>query len=133
MENKFAERLSDRRELLRLTRREVAEAVGTNETQIWRYETGKNEPTAEMIYKLTKKLDTTSDYLLGLSEYMEVVGLEEQRVIMRNALFTLYTDRARLDTTESRIVEILVKQDAATKMRFLKMLELLVEQGGSEP
>ena len=127
MENKIAKRLLDRREAKNLSRRELAELIGTNDNQIWRYETGRNEPTAEMIYKLSKALDTTSDYLLGITESFEVVNVEQQRIILETPLGNVFDHREKLDSVESAIVQILNGLDAKTKLKVLRMIRTMLE------
>lgn len=36
--------------------------------QIWRYENGKTKPDSEVLTKIAIALNTSSDYLLGLSD-----------------------------------------------------------------
>ena len=127
MENKIAKRLLDRREAKHLSRRELAELIGTNDNQIWRYETSRNEPTAEMIYKLSKALDTTSDYLLGITESMEVVDVEQQRIIAETPIGKIFDHREKLDSVESAIIQILLGLDAKTKLKILRMIRTMLD------
>lgn len=49
-----------------LKQSELAEIVGLNSyVQIGRYEIGKAKPAADMLSKLAKALDTTTDYLVN--------------------------------------------------------------------
>ena len=43
--------------------------MGLSNASISYWETGKQEPCAEAIFKLAVYFDVTADYLLGLSEY----------------------------------------------------------------
>ena|ERR1700744_1468128 len=59
-------RIKDLRIQKRLKQAELAEIVGLNSyVQIGRYETGKAKPAADMLSKLAKALDTTTDYLVN--------------------------------------------------------------------
>lgn len=60
-------RFRDRRKQLGLSQEDVADLVGTNQAQISAYETGKNDPTGEVLIALSQALETTVDYLLGLT------------------------------------------------------------------
>jgi len=61
-------RLRKMREEARLTQDELAEMADLGVIQINRYENGKTEPNGEIIVRLAKALNVSSDYLLGLSD-----------------------------------------------------------------
>lgn len=50
------------------TQESLAELLGIGNRQIWRYENGETEPDGEMIARIARALDITTDYLLGLSD-----------------------------------------------------------------
>jgi len=54
-----------------MTQEELAELIGTNQRQISKYENGYNDPTADVLAGLARALDTTSDWLLGLTDVAE--------------------------------------------------------------
>jgi transcriptional regulator with XRE-family HTH domain len=60
-------RFRDRRKQLGLSQEALADLVGTNQAQISAYENGKNDPTGEVLIALSQALETTVDYLLGLT------------------------------------------------------------------
>lgn len=60
-------RIRDRRKQLGLTQADLAERLNTSQQQIYKYERGQ-EPTAGVIIKLAHELDTTSDWLLGITD-----------------------------------------------------------------
>ena len=63
-----ADRLKERRTNKGLTQKNVAEFLGITEHGYQNYEIGKQEPRLDMLIKLATHLDTSSDYLLGLSD-----------------------------------------------------------------
>jgi transcriptional regulator with XRE-family HTH domain len=65
------ERIARRRKALGISQEELAAAIGTNQKQISRYENGHNAPTAEVLVAMARSLDTTTDWLLGLSDFEE--------------------------------------------------------------
>lgn len=65
------ERIALRRKLLNLTQEELAVKIGTSQRQVSFYETGKNEPTANVLDALADALDTTTDWLLGRTQIVE--------------------------------------------------------------
>lgn len=61
-------RLKLAREKAKHTQASLAEVMGTNPRQVWRWEAGENEPSGEIVARLAQALDVSSDYLLGLSD-----------------------------------------------------------------
>jgi len=67
MANVFrGDRLKQVREAAGLTQGELAERVGAGTNQIWRYEKGDSEPSAEVLASLATELGVTADWFLGL-------------------------------------------------------------------
>ena len=67
----FAKRLKQLRKQRKLTMQEVADFVGVAKSTYAGYESGYRQPTLESIHTLSRKLRTSSDYLLGLTDYPE--------------------------------------------------------------
>lgn len=84
-------RLRAVRESLHLTQSELAERLGVDTLQIWRYENEKTTPKADMIARVATELNVSSDYLLGLTD--EPVSLKNSRL--------------KLSPTEARVIEAL--------------------------
>lgn len=62
------QRIFQRRKQLGMSQEELAALTGTSQRQISKYETGKNDPTAGVLADLAQALQTTTDYLLGLTD-----------------------------------------------------------------
>lgn len=62
------ERIKLRREQLRLTQTDLAEMTESGQKQIWLYESGKGMPSLEKLVLLAEVLQTSADWLLGLSD-----------------------------------------------------------------
>ena len=62
----IADRIKQRRNQLGISQLTLAYAINTSPTQISRYERGENDPTGMVLIALTKALNTSADYLLGL-------------------------------------------------------------------
>lgn len=60
------ERLRKVRKSLGLTQSDFDD-IGIQQSQITKYERNEEEPSPDTIVKLARKLNTTADYLLGLS------------------------------------------------------------------
>lgn len=62
------ERLRKARESLEFTQDVLAEKLGVEPLQIWRWESGRNKPSVDIVIKLAEALNVTSDYLLGITD-----------------------------------------------------------------
>jgi transcriptional regulator with XRE-family HTH domain len=67
--NKFCERLKELRLEKKLTQKELAKIIQTNNSSICDWECGRAEPNIEMIIKLCNYFDISSDYLLGIIDF----------------------------------------------------------------
>jgi transcriptional regulator with XRE-family HTH domain len=54
-----------------LTQAQLAEKAGISAEQEGLYERSKSEPTARNLYGMSRALDVSTDYLLGLSDTKE--------------------------------------------------------------
>lgn len=61
-------RIRDLREDRDLTQRQVAAMLGMSQTGYSKYETGENDIPTQVLIKLAKFYDTTTDYILGLTD-----------------------------------------------------------------
>jgi transcriptional regulator with XRE-family HTH domain len=62
----------DRLKLLRTQKgyshQQLAEKLDLGTKQIWRYESGENDPTGDILGRIARELNTSVDYLLGLTD-----------------------------------------------------------------
>jgi len=65
---KIGDRIKQKRQSAGLTQEELATRLGSSQQQIYKYERGVNEPSASVIFELARILNTTSDWLLGLTD-----------------------------------------------------------------
>jgi transcriptional regulator with XRE-family HTH domain len=61
-------RLKDIRLKAGHTQESLSELLGVGIRQIWRYEKNETEPSGEMVARLARALNTSADYLLGLTD-----------------------------------------------------------------
>lgn len=66
---KFGERLKLLRKEKGMGQNALAEAIKVSNASISYWETGKQEPCAEAIFKLALFFNVSADYLLGITEY----------------------------------------------------------------
>ncbi len=62
------DRLKELRERSGHTQESLAELLGKDIKQIWRWEAGKAAPSADALVDLAKALNVSTDYLLGVSD-----------------------------------------------------------------
>lgn len=62
------DRLRDLRKSRAYSRRELAELLQIGEANIQRYESGESDATSEIVVKIAKYFNVSTDYLLGLSD-----------------------------------------------------------------
>jgi len=65
----FAKRLKQLRKTRKYSMQEVADTVGVAKSTYAGYESGYRHPTLDAIQIIAKKLHTSTDYLLGLTDY----------------------------------------------------------------
>ena len=64
-------RIRDLREDHDLTQKEIANVLGMSQTGYSKYETGENDIPTQILIALAQYYNTTTDYLLGLSDVKE--------------------------------------------------------------
>lgn len=69
LKTEVGKKLKDRREQLKMTQKQVAEALGVAQPVYQRFEKGIYECSYDQLYTLCKIFDVSADYLLGISEY----------------------------------------------------------------
>lgn len=67
----FSTRLKMLRKQKHLTQQELGDKIGTNRVNITKWESGISEPCFENLVKLSKILNTTTDFLLGIDNGKE--------------------------------------------------------------
>lgn len=87
------DRLKKRRKALGYSQDDLAERVGTSQGQIWLYESGRGNPTADMLISLAKALDTSTDYLLGLTDTPDAAITETRLSEDEIAVLRAYRDK----------------------------------------
>jgi len=102
-------RIRERRKFFRYSQEELADRVGTDQKQISRYENGVNDPTADVLANLARALETTTDWLVGLTDSPD------------RPLRGEYD----LDEVEREAVKILRSKPAAERRRVVDILRML--------
>lgn len=60
------DRLKAVRDLRGMSQNDLERVVGVSNVQISRYESGRTDPSLDIVIKFAKALDVTADYLLGM-------------------------------------------------------------------
>jgi len=61
-------RLRELREAHNYSREQFAEKIDLGVSQLWRYERGESDATADVLARIASALGTTADYLIGLTD-----------------------------------------------------------------
>lgn len=83
---KFQERLKELRKEKGLTQRKLAEKLNYGYTAIANYESGRNQPKLQDLVRLADALDTSLDYLVGISDVrcdMTKYGPIEKKILKK--------------------------------------------------
>ena len=67
----YYERIKDIRTDKEETQTDLAKAIGSTQTQVWRWETGKQEPTISKLKAICEHYGVSADYILGLPKGLE--------------------------------------------------------------
>lgn len=65
--NTLGERISFLRDNMEMTQKELAEKIGITPMTLAKYTKDLNEPRSSIIAKMAQTLNTTSDYIIGLT------------------------------------------------------------------
>ena len=100
------DRIREMREDQGMSQTELAQRCGLGEKGIWRYENGQGDPSADVLARISRELDISADYLLGLSDkpqgtlHDELRDDERKLLLAYNngdskALFEIITERLK--------------------------------------
>ncbi|HDU7715932.1 TPA: helix-turn-helix transcriptional regulator [Listeria monocytogenes] len=80
----FGDKLKSLRKSKKMTQAELASKIGVSKWSVTSYEQGRTSPSVEVLIKICETLDTSSDYMLGISDTvpheMTTVGLSDEEV-----------------------------------------------------
>jgi transcriptional regulator with XRE-family HTH domain len=82
-------RLREWRDKRGYTQENLADLLGISSQQIYRYESGKNDPTADLLSRMAKTLGVSADFLLGLVDDPST-HLEEELTQIERKLLTAW-------------------------------------------
>lgn len=122
MAGDFAERLKSVRALRGLTQNELGELAGLPNTSIAHFETNTRKPSFDTLWKLSKALEVSTDYLLGTID--EPKASESGNVLLRDYEKLPAHDRELLRNIAAMMVEQRRKDDST---RFEKKSVVLGE------
>lgn len=86
--NYFSDKLKAVRKARKMTQIDLAKKIGVSKWAITSYEQGRTYPSVETLIKICEVLDTSSDYLLGVSDKLPIklnmtgLSYEEVRLLL---------------------------------------------------
>ncbi|AXU28024.1 helix-turn-helix domain-containing protein [Clostridioides difficile] len=117
----LGDRIANLRKELDINQKELATKVGITEASLSRYENNLREPKSEIIVRLAKALETSTDYLLGVNENTKIS--KEDKLIIENLSVSEKTKKLlekiySLEKEDREAIEKMI--DNAYLKRFLK-------------
>lgn len=115
----FSERLIALMKQNRINQKELAQKAGVTESAMSYYVKGDRTPRSDVLTRIAKALETTTDYLLGTSESVSEVPRGELQYLQRN-LGKLDSDQLKKteNILKAAFNEILVKSSAIQTFPF---------------
>lgn len=109
-ENKFGERLLALRVQRNETQEQLAKAISITRQSLSRYETNERTPSIDLIYRIAKHYNVSSDYLLGLSD-VQTLDIDIQTAcnltgLSEGAIFAC----GILTNDEKKVIELLLSE-----------------------
>ena len=79
-------RIAEAREARGYTQEQLAQAIGTTQQTIQRWESGQVTPRVDKVEDISRALGITMSFLLGIDDKKEQLSIQEQEIIdiMRN-------------------------------------------------
>jgi len=96
------------RERAKHTQESLAELIGRDIKQIWRWETGKASPSVEALIDIAKALGVSADYLLGL--------IDEPSMVVS----------AELDEVEHEVIGLFRSLDTRGQVVTLQLMGVMI-------
>lgn len=104
----LGKRINEQRKKMNITQEQLAEMLGKSVPLVYYYSSGKRVPPPETLYKLSKILKVSSDYLLGLSDHPTSSYPSSSAVVMEHTVMyqQLLLENTRLKEVLRTLIEI---------------------------
>ncbi len=103
--NTLGERLSFLRDNMEMTQMELAEKIGITPMTLAKYTKDLNEPRSSTIAKMAQVLNTTSDYIIGLTDDYTLVNVETPVLQNKREQDLLFNFRKLSENDKIRVEE----------------------------
>lgn len=117
----IGERIIMRREELGLSQRALANLLGITPTRLNYWEKDKREPDVYYIKKLAEVLETTGNYIIGISD----TGISQDAIMVAMAF-------EKLDPAGQRIIKALLDMETGRHEALKAEMELELERRAAE-
>ncbi len=105
-----SDRMQQRRQFKGLTQQELAHQLRVSQQQIARWENAANDPTGDVVARLARALDCTTDWLLGLVDQPHAQARMRELSADEQQLIDLYRQRRLPDIIIRLVHELAVPQ-----------------------
>ena len=92
----IGERITKARLRLNMNQKELCEKTGITESTLSRFERGLREPRASAIKELSKALEVSFDYLMGVTELIKKCDIDENNLTPMQAFNVLLDLKEKL-------------------------------------
>lgn len=92
--NIIGKRIKEKREVLGISQKDLADTVGITPSSINQYEAGSKNPSTDILKKIALALSTETDYLLGMKKDEDQVAVafrdlerlseKDRRIVLEN-------------------------------------------------
>ena len=105
--NMISEKLKELREDTSMNKKQFAEFLGIKYTTYNGYETGAREPASDFLILVSRKMDVSIDYLLGIQESPNILRSYQ----MDSSEYSLIKKYRKLDNRGKNIVNLILDQE----------------------
>ena len=107
-------RIKRRRQSIGMSQEALALTAGITQSQVSRYERGLNDPTGDILVKIAHALNTTADYILGVTDNPDREVTEDN-----------------LDSLETEIFQLLRSSSEDDRKRALSVIKAMLVTNAS--
>ena len=108
--NSIGERIAYLRDLRNMKQKELANMIGVTKATMSKYENNINIPNADILYEISKVLNTSTDYLVG-----------------RTNRLTAYINISEEYSTE-KLLDVILKLNERNKIKIFERAVTLLEE-----
>jgi transcriptional regulator with XRE-family HTH domain len=87
-----------------MSQQDLADTIGVDQKQIWRYETDRSKPYGDVVARMAQVLDTSTDWLLGMSDEIKPIHSSDDLSDEELRLLNIY--RSKSPEGQQRLLDV---------------------------